>query len=100
MYLLLFPVALVRPKMNGLLIYYLYYFLLTSEGLTEIIFVYVFIRSVYFLQVLKPAGILGSWKLSVGKAHLPAYTQALFLVTSTTRLLRAIHLCMADPSSA
>lgn len=53
--------------MNGLLIYYLYHFLLNSEGLAEIIFVYVFVCSVYFLQVLEFSGMLRC--LNVGKAH-------------------------------
>lgn len=72
MYLLLSPVAHDRPKRNGLLIYYIceiYYPDILFRYITEIIFVYVFICSVYFLQVLRSPGILGCLKLNVGKAH-------------------------------
>lgn len=83
--------AHIRPKMKELLIYQLYFFLLNSEKLDEIIFLYVYVCSLYFLiSVCVPwdVGMLGYLKLKVGKAHQLACVQTLLLITSPARLPR------------
>lgn len=53
----------------------------------------------YFLQVLAyPGMFVGMFEAGGWKSRWLGYVQAWFLITSTTRLLRAIYLCMADPN--
>lgn len=85
--------------MKELLIYKLYFVLLSSEKLAEILFLYVSVCSFYFLQVhAYPGMFVGMFEAGGWKSHWLVYVQAWFLITSATRLLRAIYLCMADPN--
>ena len=88
--MILLPVLIadVRPKMNGLLIYQLYFFLLNSGNLVEIIYVCVCmcvcVCMFYFLHVLVLSRQLGCLWLDDGTAHPLPYIQALFPITSAT----------------